>query len=66
MSEFLNELFGFLQETGFYQMFAFFLKDHTAKEELWLIEGMPFDIAAGWKTLVMLLVACFLLWLFGS
>ena len=61
--ELLNRLIEFFEETGFYQMFAFFLKDHTAKEELWLIEGIPFDIAAGWKTLVMILVACFLLWL---
>ena len=60
MSEFINRLILFLQDTGFYLMFENFLHDTKADS---FIEGVTYDVAAGWKTLVMILVACFLLWL---
>ena len=60
MNEFINRLLLFLQDTGFYKMFENFLHDTKADS---LIEGVQYDVAAGWKTLVMICVACFLLWL---
>ena len=58
--EFIERLLAFLQTTGFYQMFANFTKDTTVYSESL---GFDITVAAGWKTLAMLILACFLLWL---
>ncbi len=60
MTEFIERLIVFLQSTGFYQMFANFTKDTTVYSE---ILGYDVTVAAGWKTLAMILLSCFLLWL---
>ncbi len=60
MTEFIERLIVFLQSTGFYQMFANFTKDTTVYSE---ILGYDVTVAAGWKTLAMIGLSCFLLWL---
>ncbi len=58
--EFIERLLAFLQTTGFYQMFANFTKDTTVYSDSL---GFDITVAAGWKTLAMIVLACFLLWL---
>ena len=60
MVDFIDRLLVFLQSTGFYKMFENFLHDTTVDS---YVDGVTYTVAAGWKTLAMIAVACFLLWL---
>ena len=60
MVDFIDRLLVFLQSTGFYKMFENFLHDTTVDS---YVDGVTYTVAAGWKTLAMIAIACFLLWL---
>ena len=58
--EILDRVIDFLKSTGFYMMFENFTQNTEKYSE---VLGMNVPVAAGWKTLLMILISLFLLWL---
>ena len=56
----LDRVIDFLKSTGFYMMFENFTQNTEKYSE---VLGMNVPVAAGWKTLLMILISLFLLWL---
>ena len=60
MEKYIDLIMNFVRDMGFYKLFHNFLNDTVVYSEL---IGADITVAAGWKTLVMILVALLLLYL---